>query len=108
MEEGDVCLTVWSCPHGASTNYGPDPRMNIIFRIRRSRDGDPNEGSRRQATGTSDHPDRQFFGKFLDYPPGYDAFKISKENMCDGWREWQGMTQVVAEERAKEAAASTL
>ncbi len=46
-----------------------------------------------------------FFGKFLDYPPGYDPFAISKEKMCDPWSEWQGMSQAVSEERAKEEAA---
>ena len=75
--------------------------MNTIFRIRRSRPGDPNEGSRRAAPGTSDHPDRQFFGKQLEYPEGYDWRGVSMTKLCDPWSDWDGMREIVAEERAK-------
>ena len=29
MAEGDCCITLHACPHGASMNVGPDPRMNM-------------------------------------------------------------------------------
>ena len=104
MAEGDCCITLHACPHGASMNVGPDPRMNMcaapatrtvqlpawhcermlahertrrIFRIRRAREGDPNEGQ--EGHHGTDHPDRgrarfdedgQPRAVFLDYPDG--------------------------------------
>ena len=70
-------------------NVGPDPRMNIIFRIRCARDGDPNEGM--LGHHGTDHPDRgaakfedgQIKPVFLDYPDGYDPWEISKRFLCD-------------------------
>ena len=93
LRAGDAVLTLHSCPHTPTPNLGPNPRMNIYFRIRRLRDGNPNEGSRRVAHGVSDHPDRGYFGQFLEYPDGYDPWAISVDKLCDHWSEWDGMQE---------------
>ena len=99
LKAGDAVLTLHSCPHTPTPNLGPNPRMSIYFRIRRLREGNPNEGTRRVAHGVSDHPDRGYFGQFLDYPEGYDPFQISIEKLCDHWSEWDGMQDVVRQHR---------
>ena len=91
LKAGDAVLTLHSCPHTPTPNLGPNPRMNIYFRIRRLREGNPNEGTRRVAHGVSDHPDRGYFGQFLDYPEDYDPWSISIDKLCDHWSEWNGM-----------------
>ena len=91
MQAGDAILALHSCPHTPTPNLGPEPRMNVYFRIRRLREGSPHEGSRRLAHGVSDHPDRGYFGQVLDYPAGYDPYQISIDYLCDHWREWDGM-----------------
>ncbi|MDA0789922.1 MAG: hypothetical protein O2780_10745 [Proteobacteria bacterium] len=73
--------------------------MNIYFRIRRLREGNPNEGSRRRAHGVSDHPDRGYFGQYLEYPEGYDHIGISIDKLCDHWSEWDGMQDLVRARR---------
>ena len=65
--------------------------MNLYFRIRRWREGNPHEGTRRVGHGVSDHPDRGYYGQFLDYPPDYDAWATSVAKLCDHWSEWDGM-----------------
>lgn len=88
---GDAVIALHSCPHAATPNLGPNPRMNVYFRIRRLRVDNPNEGTRRVAHGVSDHPDRGYFGQFLDYPEGFDPFQISIDALCDHWSEWDGV-----------------
>ena len=46
-------------------------------------------------------------GDFLEYPEDWDPYKHSIEMLCDHWREWDGMQEVVREGRAadKEEAA---
>ena len=85
---GDAVIALHSCPHTATPNHGPDPRMNVYFRIRRLREGNPHEGSRRVGHGVSDHPDRGYYGQFLDYPDSYDAWTTSIDKLCDHWSEW--------------------
>ena len=70
---GDAVIALHACPHTATPNLGPNARMNLYFRIRRWREGNPHEGTRRVGHGVSDHPDRGYYGQFLDYPPEYDA-----------------------------------
>ena len=91
LERGDAVIAMHSCPHTSTPNLGPNPRMNVYFRIRRLREGNPHEGSRRVGHGVSDHPDRGYFGQFLDYPPSYDPWKTSVDKLCDHWSEWDGM-----------------
>ena len=95
LRAGDAVIALHSCPHTPTPNLGPNPRMNIYFRIRRLREGNPNEGSRRVAHGVSDHPDRGYFGQFLEYPDGYDPFQISIDRLCDHWSEWDGLQDLV-------------
>jgi len=96
---GDAVIAMHSCPHTPTPNFGPNPRMNVYFRIRRLREKNPHEGTRRLAHGVSDHPDRGYFGQFLDYPEDYDPWQTSIDKLCDHWSEWDGMQDVVAENR---------
>lgn len=95
MRAGDAVLALHSCPHTPTPNLGSNPRMNVYFRIRRLREGNPNEGARRVAHGVSDHPDRGYFGQMLEYPEGYDPFRISIDKLCDHWSEWDGMQDLL-------------
>ena len=89
---GDAVIALHSCPHTATPNHGPDPRMNVYFRVRRLREGNPHEGTRRIGHGVSDHPDRGYFGQFLEYPASYDPWATSIEKLCDHWSDWDFAT----------------
>lgn len=102
LREGDAVIALHSCPHTPTPNYSTRPRMNVYFRIRRWREGNPHEGSRRVGHGVSDHPDRGYYGQFLDYPPEYNPWTTSIDRMCDHWSEWDGMQQTVASLRSPE------
>ena len=95
MEPGDVVISLHSLPHTPTPNLGPNPRMNVYFRIRKLRPENPHEGTRRIAHGVSDHPDRGYFGQYLDYPEDYDPWKTSIDLLCDHWQEWPGMRDIV-------------
>ena len=96
MGPGDAVIALHSLPHTPTPNGGDEMRMNIYFRVRRFREENPNEGSRRMAHGVSDHPDRGFFGQWLEAgDEGYDAFGYSIEKLCDHWSEWDGMRDLV-------------
>jgi len=99
LDRGDAVITLHSCPHTPTPNFGPNPRMNVYFRIRRWREGNPHEGTRRLGHGVSDHLDRGYFGQFLDYPPTYDPWKTSVDKLCNHWSEWDGMQEIVAAAR---------
>jgi hypothetical protein len=103
---GDAVIALHSCPHTPTPNMGSNPRMNVYFRIRRWREGNPHEGTRRVAHGVSDHPDRGYFGQFLDYPEDYDPWQTSIDKLCDHWSEWDGMQELVAVARAEKNRAS--
>lgn len=100
LNQGDAVIALHACPHTATPNYGPNPRMNIYFRIRRKRNRNPHEGSRRLGHGVSDHLDRGYFGQFLSYPDDYDPWQTSIEKLCDHWSEWDGMQNIVALNRS--------
>ncbi|MDA0789411.1 MAG: phytanoyl-CoA dioxygenase family protein [Proteobacteria bacterium] len=97
MEEGDAVIALHSLPHTATPNLSDDPRMNVLFRIRRLRPDNPYEGDRRIGWGVSDHPDRTLGGEFLDYPDSYDPFRTSIDRLCDHWSEWDGMADIVTQ-----------
>ena len=99
MDEGDAVITLHSLPHTATPNLSDEARLNVYFRIRRYRPGNPHEGNPRVGWGLSDHPDRAMNGDFLDYPEDYDPYRISIEKLCDHWSEWDGMQEIVARER---------
>lgn len=99
MDQGDAVIALHSLPHTATPNLGPDPRMNVYFRIRRWREGNPHENTRRLGHGVSDHLDRGYFGQFLEYPDDYDPWATSIEKLCDHWSEWDGLQHVVAAAR---------
>ena len=100
MEPGDACITVFHMPHSGTRNEnGTESRKNIIFRIRnKSRQPD------KVVNGVSDHPDRGQHGEWLEYEEGNNPWKRSKDALCDQWAEWEGMQDIVAEERARELA----
>ncbi|MBF68179.1 MAG: hypothetical protein CMQ29_10850 [Gammaproteobacteria bacterium] len=100
LAPGDAVIALHSCPHTPTPNYGPEPRMNIYFRIRRTREGSPHEGSRRLGHGVSDHLDRGYYGQFLDYPDDYDPWQTSIDKLCDHWSEWDGLQAQVAAARS--------
>ncbi len=99
LSAGDAVIALHSCPHTPTPNFGLAPRMNIYFRLRRLRPESPHEGTRRVGHGVSDHPDRGYFGQFLDYPDDYDAFQTSIDKLCDHWCEWDGMQEIVEAQR---------
>ncbi|MEM7099055.1 MAG: hypothetical protein AAF541_12415 [Pseudomonadota bacterium] len=101
LSAGDAVIALHSCPHTPTPNLGPTPRMNLYFRIRRLREGNPHEGSRRVGHGVSDHPDRGYFGQFLEYPDEYNPWQTSIEKLCDHWSEWDGLQETVARLRAR-------
>jgi len=95
LDEGDAVIALHSCPHTPTPNMSDDARMNIYFRIRRLRPQNPHEGSRRLGHGVSDHLDRGYYGQFLEYPDDYNPWETSVDIMCDHWREWDGMQDLV-------------
>ena len=99
LRQGDAVLALHSCPHTPTPNLSAEPRMNIYFRVRRLREGNPHEGTRRLGHGVSDHPDRGYFGQFLDYPDDYDPWATSLAKLCDHWSEWDGLQEIVAAHR---------
>jgi hypothetical protein len=40
-------------------------------------------------------------GEWLEFEEGNDPWERSKVAMCNMWHEWDGMQDVVAQERAK-------
>jgi len=95
LRQGDAVIALHSCPHTPTPNFSANPRMNIYFRVRRLREASPHEGARRVGHGVSDHPDRGYFGQFLDYPDEYDPWQTSINKLCDHWSEWDGMQGLV-------------
>ena len=102
MDKGDACITLYHIPHSGTRNeHGTEPRKNMIFRIR-NKNRQPNV----MVNGISDHPDRGQRGEGVEFEEGNDPWERSKYAMCNMWDEWQGMQEVVAEQRALEEDAS--
>jgi hypothetical protein len=97
MEPGDACIAMYNIPHSGSRNeHGTASRKNIIFRIRnKKRQPD------KVLTGLSDHPDRGWLGDWLDFEEGNNPWERSKHAMFNMWEEWEGMQEVVAQERRR-------
>ena len=96
MEPGDACITVYQIPHSGTRNeLGTESRKTIIFRIR-NKSRQPNV----VVNGVSDHPDRGQMGEWLDFEEGNDPWEKSKYAMCNMWHEWEGMRDIVANEKA--------
>lgn len=97
MNPGDACITVYQIPHSGTRNeLGPESRKNIIFRIR-NKSRQPGV----MVSGVTDHPDRAWAGGWLDFEDGNDPWERSKYAMCNMWHEWEGMGDIVAEEKAR-------
>ena len=97
LAAGDIVIALHSCPHTATPNLGSTPRMNLYCRLRRWRDGNPHEGTRRVGHGVSDHPDRGYHDQFLDYPDTYDAWSASIAKLCDHWSDWDELNKNAGE-----------
>ena len=94
VEEGDAFITVHGIPHcGTRNDLGADPRISAYFRLRHHRPGGAT------VRGDSDHPDRGWEGEFLEYPDGYNPWQVAINAFCDPWSEWDGMQEIVVEER---------
>lgn len=100
MEPGDACITMYNMAHtGTRNQFGKKSRKTMIFRIR-NKSRQPNV----MVNGVSDHPDRGQMGEWLEFEEGNNPWERSKHHMCNMWEEWEGLTEVVAEEKAKENA----
>jgi len=98
MDKGDACITLYHIPHSGTRNeHGTESRKNMIFRIRNKK-RQPNV----MVNGISDHPDRGQRGEWLEFESGNNPWERSKYAMCNMWDEWEGMQEVVAEQRAME------
>jgi len=74
----------------------------MIFRIRnKKRQPD------KVHNGITDHPDRGPAGAWLDYEKRNNPWERSKYAMCNMWDEWEGMREVVAEEKSKKVSSAT-
>ena len=102
LAEGDAVIALQNVPHSSSVNLGPDPRMNVYFRLRVDRPAatlasPEDRAAFAKGQGVSDHPDRGFDGETLRFQePGYDPFEASVDALCDHWGEWRGMAGAVA------------
>ena len=98
MDAGDACITMYHIPHSGTRNeLGTESRKNMIFRVRNKK-RQPNQIH----NGITDHPDRGPAGGWLEYEEGNNPWERSKYAMCNMWDEWEGMREVVAEEKSKE------
>ena len=98
MQPGDATIAMYHIPHcGTRNENGATPRRSPIFTLVNKK-RHPNN----VIEGHSDHPDRDWDGGYLDLPVGDNPFERSKFALCNMYHEWDGMQQIVAEERAKE------
>ncbi|SVA29657.1 uncharacterized protein METZ01_LOCUS82511 [marine metagenome] len=103
MDAGDACITMYHIPHSGTRNeLGTESRKNMIFRIRNKKRQPDNVHN-----GITDHPDRGSAGAWLEYEEGNNPWERSKYAMCNMWDEWEGMREVVAEEKLKEVSSAT-
>jgi hypothetical protein len=104
MEPGDATIAMYHIPHGGTRNEnGNSARKSPIFALVNKK-RQPNM----VMAGNSDHPERAWDGGFLEFEPGNDAYEKSKFALCNMYHEWEGMQQIVAEERAKEGKANAV
>jgi hypothetical protein len=98
MKPGDATIAMYHIPHGGTRNEnGHSARKSPIFTLVNKK-RQPNK----IMAGNSDHPDRDWDGGFLTFEEGNDAYQRSKFALCNMYHEWDGMQQIVAEQRAKE------
>ncbi len=103
MDAGDACIAMYHIPHSGTRNeLGTESRKNMIFRIRNKK-----RQPEKVHNGITDHPDRGPSGAWLEYEDGNNPWERSKFAMCNMWDEWEGMQEVVAEEKLKEANSTT-
>lgn len=104
MKPGDATLAMYHIPHGGSRNEnGNSARKSPIFALVNKK-RQPNK----IMAGNSDHPDRGWDGSFLEFEAGNDAYARSKFALCNMYYEWDGMQQIVQEERDKEGKSNAI
>lgn len=97
MTPGDATIAMYHIPHGGSRNEnGLSARKSPIFALVNKK-RQPNK----VLVGNSDHPDRAWDGSFLEFEEGNNPWERSKFALCNMYHEWDGMQEIVAEERAK-------
>ncbi len=98
MKPGDATIAMYHIPHGGSRNEnGKSARKSPIFCLVNKK-----RHPGRVLAGNSDHPERAWDGSFLEFEAGDDAYQRAKFALCNMYHEWDGMQEIVAEERAKE------
>lgn len=98
MQPGDATIAMYHIPHsGARNENGKSARKSPIYALVNKK-RHPNH----RVEGHSDHPDRRWDGGFYEFPDGKAQYQRSKFALLNMYHEWDGMTQIVAEERAKE------
>ena len=96
MKPGDATIAMYHIPHsGARNENGRSARKSPIFALVNKK-RHPNH----RVDGHSDHPDRHWDGGFYDFPDGKAQYERSKFAMLNMYHEWEGMKEIVAQERA--------
>lgn len=97
MRPGDATISMYHTPHGGTRNEnGESARKSPIFALVNKK-----RHPHHDVVGNSDHPDRHWNGDFYDFIDGKMQYERSKFAMLNMYHEWDGMTEVVAEARAK-------
>tara|TARA_Y100001934_G_C12201937_1_gene701656 strand:- start:627 stop:1025 length:399 start_codon:yes stop_codon:yes gene_type:complete len=97
MRPGDATIAMYHIPHSGSRNEnGNSSRKSPIFALVNKK-RHPNH----KVEGHSDHPDRYWDGGFYDFPDGNAQYERSKFAMLNMYHEWDGMQEIVAQERAR-------
>ena len=97
MRPGDATIAMYHIPHSGSRNEnGNSSRKSPIFALVNKK-RHPNH----EVEGHSDHPDRHWDGGFYDFPDGNAQYERSKFAMLNMYHEWDGMQEIVAQERAR-------
>jgi hypothetical protein len=97
MKPGDATIAMYHIPHGGSRNEnGNSARKSPIFALVNGK-----RHPHHRVVGNSDHPDRLWDGGFIDFPDGNAQYERSKFALLNMYHEWEGMQEIVADERAK-------
>lgn len=97
MEPGDATIAMYHIPHsGARNENGKSARKSPIYALVNKK-----RHPHHPVDGHSDHPDRHWDGGFFEFPDGKAQYERSKFALLNMYHEWEGMTEIVAQERAK-------
>ena len=103
LEEGDAVVALHGLPHAGTANHSRKTRFTAYYRIRRFRSNNPFEGDPRWMHGTRDHNDRLADATAVEFDYSqYNPFQMTINHLCDMWSEWDGMTEVVEQQRQEQ------